>query len=65
MLFKRFHTVVLSTGAQRSGETCVLYMLLSAAMREHRYYVYVVASRSHTLYIGFTSVIEKQVQQHR
>ena len=34
-------------------------------MREHGYYVYIVASRSHTLYIGITSGIEKRVQQHR
>ena len=34
-------------------------------MRNHRYYVYIVASRSHTLYIGFTSVIERRIQQHK
>ena len=34
-------------------------------MREHRYYVYIVASRSHTLYIGISSEIEQRVQQHR
>ncbi len=34
-------------------------------MREHRYHVYIIASRSHTLYIGFTSAIERRVQQHK
>jgi putative endonuclease len=34
-------------------------------MDEHRYYVYIVASRSHTLYIGFTSSLEARIQQHK
>ncbi len=34
-------------------------------MREHRYYVYIVVSRSHTLYIGVTSAIERRIEQHR
>ena len=35
-------------------------------MREELlYYVYIVASRSHTLYIGFTSGIEHRVWQHK
>jgi putative endonuclease len=33
--------------------------------REHEYYVYIVASRSHTLYIGFTSQLMVRVFQHR
>ena len=34
-------------------------------MSEHMYYVYIVASRSRTLYIGVTSEIETRVLQHR
>ena len=34
-------------------------------MREHRYYVYIVASRSQTLYIGFTGTMERRMQQHK
>jgi len=29
------------------------------------YYTYIVASRSHTLYIGFTSDIEQRMWQHK
>jgi putative endonuclease len=34
-------------------------------MSEHRYYVYIMASRSRTLYIGFTSALEIRVHQHK
>jgi putative endonuclease len=34
-------------------------------MPERSYYVYIIASRSLTLYIGFTSNIEKRVWQHK
>jgi putative endonuclease len=34
-------------------------------MSEHRYYVYIMASRSRTLYIGFTSALEIRAQQHK
>jgi putative endonuclease len=34
-------------------------------MREHTYYVYIMASRSLTLYIGFTSNIDNRVHQHK
>lgn len=34
-------------------------------MREHRYYVYIMASRSLTLYIGFTSNLMVRVAQHK
>ena len=34
-------------------------------MREYRFYVYIMASRSLTLYIGFTSNLEVRVEQHR
>ncbi len=29
------------------------------------YYTYIVASRSHTLYIGFTSNLEQRIRQHK
>jgi putative endonuclease len=32
---------------------------------EHHYYVYIVASRTHILYIGITDNIERRVEQHR
>ena len=34
-------------------------------MTDHLYYVYIVASRSRTLYIGVTSHIEGRMEQHR
>src|ERR1700761_4100201 len=34
-------------------------------MPEHTYYVYIMASRSLTLYIGVTSSIELRVRQHK
>ena len=34
-------------------------------MREKIFYVYIMASRSRTLYIGFTSAIEHRVWQHK
>ena len=33
--------------------------------QEHHYYVYIVASRSHALYIGITDNIQRRVEQHR
>jgi putative endonuclease len=49
----------------RSGETCSLLREDTIIMREHHYYVYIMASRSLTLYIGFTSELEIRVQQHK
>ena len=34
-------------------------------MREHRYFVYIVASRSGTLYIGMTNSLDRRVLQHK
>jgi putative endonuclease len=32
---------------------------------EHHYYVYIVASRTHVLYVGITNCVERRVDQHR
>ncbi len=37
----------------------------ATTMREPRYHVYIMASRSHTLYIGITSAIERRIKQHK
>jgi len=34
-------------------------------MREYHFYIYIMASRSLTLYIGFTSNLEARVRQHK
>src|ERR1700761_7119822 len=34
-------------------------------MREYTFYVYILASKSRTLYIGFTSDLEGRVWQHK
>lgn len=34
-------------------------------MREHRYAVYIMASRSHTFYVGVTNNIEQRVSQRK
>ena len=34
-------------------------------MHEHSYFTYIMASRSHTLYIGVTSDLHKHVLQHK
>jgi putative endonuclease len=34
-------------------------------MREHMYYTYIVASRSHNFYVGMASEIEIRVRQHK
>ena len=37
----------------------------SRIMREHRYYVYILASRTHVLYIGVTNNLRRRVWQHK
>lgn len=37
----------------------------SPPMREHNYYVYIVASRSRVLYIGITNNLQRRVWEHR
>jgi putative endonuclease len=34
-------------------------------MREHHYYTYIVASRTHVLYIGITNNLERRVWEHK
>jgi putative endonuclease len=34
-------------------------------MKEHRYFVYVMASRSHNFYVGVTSSLRRRVLQHK
>jgi putative endonuclease len=34
-------------------------------MREHRYHVYILASRTGTLYIGMTGILDRRVAQHK
>ncbi len=34
-------------------------------MREHNYFTYIMASRSHTFYVGFTGDLHKRVFQHK
>jgi putative endonuclease len=34
-------------------------------MRDHEYYVYILSSRSRTLYIGVTNDLSARVRQHR
>jgi putative endonuclease len=33
--------------------------------REHHYYVYIVASRTHVLYCGMTNSIQRRIEEHR
>ncbi len=33
--------------------------------RDHRYYVYIVASRSHTLYCGMTYSLRRRTDEHK
>ena len=34
-------------------------------MRDHQYYVYILASRSRTLYIGVTNNLPRRIREHR
>ena len=55
---------------QRSGGICGAFLnlsdiLSSMPLREYHFYVYIMASRSHDLYIGFTNNIFRRVAEHR
>jgi putative endonuclease len=45
--------------------TVFLAILADDASMEHRYYVYILASKSRTLYIGVTSDLETRIREHR
>jgi putative endonuclease len=47
----------------RSGETRSFF--IEATMREYHFYVYIMASRSLTLYIAFTSKLQLRVSEHK
>ncbi len=34
-------------------------------MREHHYYVYIVASRTHVFYVGVTNSVLRRTEEHR
>ena len=34
-------------------------------MKQHRYWVYILASRSHNFYVGMTNDIERRVHEHK
>jgi predicted GIY-YIG superfamily endonuclease len=51
--------VALASQPTRSEQT------MMPPMREHSYFTYILASRSHTLYIGVTSDLRKRVFQHK
>src|ERR1700688_5068555 len=38
---------------------------MGRVMREHRYFAYIVASRTGTLYIGMTNSLDRRVLQHK
>ena len=40
-------------------------MTRDEVLREHRYFTYIVCSRSGTLYIGMTNSIDRRVLQHK
>ena len=49
----------------RSGETCFLPRWYDFSVEAKTYYAYIVASRSRTLYVGFTSDLFTRILQHR
>jgi putative endonuclease len=34
-------------------------------MKEHRYWVYILASRSHNFYVGMTNNLERRLGEHK
>jgi putative endonuclease len=56
-------TEVFALLRRRSGETRSFSP--EATMREYEFHVYIMASRSLTLYIGFTSRLYTRVRQHK
>jgi len=49
-----------------TGENCALRMAEQVVgVKEHQYFVYIVCSRSGTLYIGMTNSIYRRALQHK
>jgi putative endonuclease len=44
---------------------CLSSELPCRAVTEHLYYVYILASRSRTLYVGVTNYLKRRVMEHR
>lgn len=42
-----------------------LFQFMTAHFREHRYYVYIVASLSGTLYVGITRDLDRRMIEHK
>jgi putative endonuclease len=40
-------------------------MSFEMSKREHHYYVYIVASRTHVLYCGMTNSVQRRIEEHR
>jgi putative endonuclease len=56
--------------SQRSGGICFSHRSLlpypsNMPQREYHFYVYILASRSRSLYVGFTNDIRLRIKQHR
>jgi putative endonuclease len=45
--------------------TVIFAILADHDSVEHRYYVYILASKSRTIYIGITSDLETRIREHR
>jgi len=43
----------------------VTTLRMTGVMREHRYYVYIVASKTGTLYIGMTNSLDRRMLRHK
>jgi putative endonuclease len=67
---RRRTTLTLSSRPEQSGVEGPAVLFLTASefkmsKRDHHYFVYIVASRTHVLYCGMTNSIERRVEEHR